>query len=103
MATVAPASVVPSGRPEADAVPFARLCPNKETIEPGDSGALGWKLAPLTAAASTGAMDGLPRLPVTCAVPVRLRAGSVAVTVTVTAAGLLPDCQVLCQVPFWME
>src|SRR5579859_7198470 len=99
MATVAPASVVPKGSAGAEADPFARFCPNKLTMDPGESGAFAAKLAPLTAAPITGASDDAPSPPVTSRVPVRLREGSLAVTVTVTGPAPVPACHVLCHVP----
>src|SRR5271170_875751 len=100
--TVASPKVVPSGRAGAAAVPFARFWPKNDTIDPGDSGAPGTKLAPFTAALRMGACDPLPSAPTTCSVPVRLRVESVAVTVTVTGPWPLPDCHVLCHVPPWI-
>src|ERR1700683_4406313 len=99
MITVASASVVPSGTDPADAVPFPMFWPNSEIMEPGASGALAAKVAPFTAALSTGASDEAPNPPVTWRVPVRLGVGSFAVMVTVTGPTLFPDRQVLCHVP----
>ena len=83
--------------------PFPRFWPNNETIDPGERGELEAKLAPFTAALRMGATEDAPNPPVTWRVPVSVRVASVAVTLSVTAPVLLPDCQVLCQVPPWME
>src|SRR5580704_3237731 len=98
MITVASARVVPKGTEFADAVPFPRFWPNSETMDPGESGACAAKVAPFTAALSTGAIDEAPNPPVTARVPVRLLVGSLAVIVTVTGP-VLPDRQVFCHVP----
>src|SRR5579883_49797 len=68
-------------------------------MEPGASGALAAKLAPLTAADNSGAGEGSPSPPDTSRVPVRFCAALVAVSVSVTGPGLLPACQVLCHIP----
>src|SRR5277367_6833757 len=99
MMTVAPASVAPSGTPGVEAVPLARFVPNKEMIDPGASGTLEAKLAPLAAAASTGAGDTSPRPPVITREPLRFCPALVAVTVRVTGPVVFPDCQVLCHMP----
>src|SRR5271156_6126411 len=101
MMTVAPASGAPSGTPGVDAFPLARLVPNKEMMEPGASGTLAAKLAPLAAAASTGAGETSPRPPVITRVPLRFCEALVAVTVRVTGPEPVPDCQVLCHMPDW--
>src|SRR5258708_17179285 len=101
--TLAPASVPPSGRTLAPAVPLARSTPKSEMMEPGASGVLAAKLAPLTAAASTGDLVDSPRPPVTSRVPNRFRTGSLAVTVSVTGPELCPETQVVFHKPPWMD
>src|SRR5580692_11977201 len=99
MNTEAPASVLPNGIAEAEALPFERLVPPNEIKDPGASGVFWTKLAEFTAAASTGAGAKFPRPPVTVRVPVRLPLGLLAVTVTVTGPEVLPDTQVVLHAP----
>src|SRR5260370_9021093 len=48
MNTLPPARTLPSGRFDANAVPFARSAPKMEIIPPGDNGCRAAKLAALT-------------------------------------------------------
>jgi len=98
--TDAPASVNPSGSCVAGALPFERFSPNSEMIDPGASGVLPAKLAPLTAAASVGAGAKSPSPPVTSRAPARFRAGSFAEMVSVTGPLLWPESHVLFHMPF---
>src|SRR5580693_1257902 len=68
-------------------------------MDPGASGVVAAAPAAITAALSVGPCDESPSPPVTSRIPVRLRTGSLAVTVNVTGPALFPDIQVACHKP----